>query len=191
MISENPPRWLQRALLSFLNARDRETISGDLLEEFRDEKLPHLGVLRANIWYLRQLISFASIRISGGPVVQQVLILICLFAVAAGIWLGTMEHILKHDGYLARSVIGACITIQGLATLFYLSVHGRSMFRGLVIAGAVAIMSLGGAAILKISRAQHFEGFVALIGLTLLLQGALTLVTLLQRRYKAGAGSDF
>lgn len=187
MIRKDPPRWLQRALVHVLNARDRETISGDLLEEFREEKLPRLAVLRADIWYLRQLVSLASRQLLGARLVQQVLVLTCLFAVAAGIWLGTMEHIMKHEGYLGRSVIAVCIAIQSLATLLYLSVHGGSTFRGLVITGAVATMSLGSAAILKISRAQHFEGFVALIGLTLLLQGALTLVTLLQRRYKAGA----
>jgi len=43
MIREDPPRWLQRALVHVLNARDLDTISGDLLEEFRDEKLPRLA----------------------------------------------------------------------------------------------------------------------------------------------------
>jgi len=186
MIPENPPSWLQRALLRFLKARDRETISGDLLEEYREEKVPRLGVLRANLWYLRQLFSFASMRMVDGRPVQQVLVLMCFFAIAAGVWLGTMEHILKHDGYRERSVIAVCIAIQGLATLLYLLLHGRFLFRGLVMTGAVAIMLLGGSAILRISRAQHFEGFVLLIGLALLLQGALTLATLLRTGDEAG-----
>ena len=58
MIPDSPPRWLQRALLHFLNTRDRESISGDLLEEYREQMLPRLGVLASNLWYLRQLISF-------------------------------------------------------------------------------------------------------------------------------------
>ncbi|HEY1215966.1 MAG TPA: hypothetical protein VGE93_20245, partial [Bryobacteraceae bacterium] len=164
-----------------------ESISGDLLEEYREQMLPRLGVLGSNLWYLRQLISIASMRVLGTPAVQRALVLICLFAIAAGIWLGTMEHILRHDGYLARSVIAACIAVQGLATLLYLLLHGRSVFRRVVITGAVGIILLGGSAILRISRAQHFEGFVLLIGLALLLQGALTLATLLQTRYKAPA----
>jgi len=153
MIREDPPRWLQRALVHVLNARDREAISGDLLEEFREARLPRLGVLRADIWYLRQLISLASIQLVGAQPVQRVLVLTCLFAVAAGIWLGTMEHILKHDGYFGRSIIAVCIAIQGLATLLYLLVHGRSMFRGLVITGALAIILLGGC--------RHSEDFAS------------------------------
>ena len=36
---------------------------------------------------------------------KQVLILVPLFLVAAGTWLGVMENILRHDGYAGRSVI--------------------------------------------------------------------------------------
>lgn len=118
---------------------------------------------------------------------QQVLILMCLFAMGAGIWLGTMEHILKHDGYLGRSVIAVCIAVQGLATLLYFLLRGRSVFRGLVITGALGIMLLGASAVLRISRAQHFEGFVLVIGLALLLQGVLTLAALLRPRRQAAA----
>lgn len=96
MNSAAPPSWLERALLFLVPVRDRETISGDLLEEYREERLPRLGSLRANIWYLRQLISFGSVRTIGGPHLKKALTLMCLFIVAAGIWLAVMENILKH-----------------------------------------------------------------------------------------------
>ena len=43
-----------------LRDRDRETISGDLLEEYHEEVRPNRGALRARLWYARQVMSFVS-----------------------------------------------------------------------------------------------------------------------------------
>jgi predicted DNA repair protein MutK len=184
MIPEQPPAWLERTLLLLLNARDRETISGDLLEEYREEQLPRVGSIRANYWYLRQLFSIASIQILGGSLLKQVLILLSLFLLAAGVWLGVMENILKHDGYGGRSVIAVCIATQAFATLLCVLLNGGTAVRNLVMTGAAAILLLGGSAIVKILRAQHFEGFVLVVGLALILQGVLTLAALLKTHYR-------
>jgi signal transduction histidine kinase len=40
--------------------RDRETISGDLLEEYREHVLPTKGRRAARFWYVRQILSFVS-----------------------------------------------------------------------------------------------------------------------------------
>ena len=109
MISNSPPRLIEKLLLLLLPARDRESISGDLLEEYREEQLPRHGLLRANLWYLRQAVSFMDVR--------KILIPFCVFGMIAGIWLGVMENILKHDGYAGRTVIAACIALQALITL--------------------------------------------------------------------------
>ncbi len=187
MNPEAPPGWLERMLLLFLNSRDRETISGDLLEEYREEKLPGLGSRRANYWYLRQLISFAFIQVIGGPILKQLLMLLCVFTVAAGVWLGAMENILKHQGYAGRSVIAACIAVQSLATLLVVLLRGGPAFRNLVLLGAAAMVLLGGSAILRLLKAQHFEGFVLIIGTALVVQGVLTVATLLPGRYRIAA----
>ncbi|MGA8029656.1 MAG: permease prefix domain 2-containing transporter [Bryobacteraceae bacterium] len=179
MMSESPPRWLQRLLLLFLKGRDRETIFGDLLEEYREERLPRAGPLRANYWYLRQAISLASIQIPGGSVLKQMLILMSLFIMAAGTWLGVMENILKHDGYVARSVIAVCIVIQGLATLLVVLLRGGTVLRIVVTTGGAVMVWLGVSAILKMLRSEHFEGFVLIIGVALVLQGGLAVATLL------------
>jgi hypothetical protein len=51
----NPPA-LARLLLDLVLPVDaRETVSGDLLEEYRDARIPALGSLRANLWYWRQV----------------------------------------------------------------------------------------------------------------------------------------
>ncbi|HTZ73506.1 MAG TPA: hypothetical protein VMB47_06275 [Candidatus Aquilonibacter sp.] len=52
-----PPRWMERILRAMLKKRDRDTISGDLLEEFREDIFPTKGRIRADLWYLRQVLS--------------------------------------------------------------------------------------------------------------------------------------
>jgi len=53
----SPPRWAEATLRSLLRPVDRESISGDLLEEYRAVRRPSLGALRANIWYLKHVLS--------------------------------------------------------------------------------------------------------------------------------------
>lgn len=178
MSMQSPPRLLERALLLFLTARDRETISGDLLEDYREERLPRLGPLRANLWYLRQSLSLASVRIIGGPHVNQMLIAISCFTTAAAVWLAVMENILKHPGYPQRTAIAACIALQSLATLLFFFVKGRSIFRAIVLAGALGIGILGASVLANTLQAAHFEGYSLIISVALMLQAALTLLAM-------------
>ena len=55
-----PPQWLERLLLLLLKKRDRETISGDLLEEYREVILPERGPRRASLWYWKQVLGFVD-----------------------------------------------------------------------------------------------------------------------------------
>ncbi len=183
MISDTPPRWLERMLLWCLPARDRETISGDLLEEYREEQLPRLGSMRANFWYFRQSISFVSVRNVGGPAMKTALTCMSFFTAVAGLWLAVMENILKHAGYAGRSAIAACIVIQGLATVLWLARDGRTSFRIVILAGSVGVALLGASAIKRILDAPHFEGFVFLIGSALIVQGILALAVVLLARH--------
>jgi len=50
--------WGEMALRLVVRGRDRDTISGDLLEEYREEILPKRGAIRAQLWYARQVVSF-------------------------------------------------------------------------------------------------------------------------------------
>ena len=52
-----PPRWAEALLRVLLRDEDRESISGDLLEEYREAILPALGPA-ADGWYMRQVASF-------------------------------------------------------------------------------------------------------------------------------------
>jgi hypothetical protein len=53
----SPPRWAETLLRSLLRPSDRESISGDLLEEYRAARRPALGALRANAWYIKHVLS--------------------------------------------------------------------------------------------------------------------------------------
>lgn len=180
MIQSSPPVWIEWLLAHILPPRDRETISGDLLEEYREEQLPRLGRGRANLWYLNQSISFLSVRSLGGPPMKMALTWMSVFIAVAGGWLAFMEYMLKHSGYGQRMGIGAGIAVQGIATLLLLLVDGRSLFRKVILAGALGGMFLGLSAIKRVLNSQHFEGFVVLIGSALIIQGLLTLAVVLR-----------
>jgi hypothetical protein len=173
-----PPHWLETLLLRSLPARDREIISGDLLEEYREVRLPRLGALRANLWYARQLISFLIVRSFGASTMRALLTWMSALTALAGMWLAVMENILRHPGYAGRSAIAVGIVLQGVATVLFLMWQGRSVFRVTVLAGAVAVAVLGASAIIRMLKAPHFEGFVLLIGAALMVQAILSLVVI-------------
>ncbi len=182
MTPKSPPRWLEKLLILCLSPRDRETISGDLLEEYREEQVGHRGSLRANLWYMRQSISFLIARSFGAPPIQAALAWLSVFTVACGIWLAAMEQVLKHAGYAGRMGIAASIAIQGLATLVFVVLSRRTILGAFVFVGAVAVGLLGISAIRRILEVWHFEGFVMLIGSALVAQSLLTIGVVLRAR---------
>lgn len=52
-----PPRWAEAILRVLLKPEDRESVSGDLLEEYRETIVPALGSA-ADRWYTRHVASF-------------------------------------------------------------------------------------------------------------------------------------
>jgi hypothetical protein len=59
MMAPAPPAWADAWLQLLLPARDRETVSGDLMEEYRDNVRPKSSKLAADAWYLGQVSRFA------------------------------------------------------------------------------------------------------------------------------------
>ena len=55
-----PPAWAESVLRALLPPRDRDTVTGDLLEEYVEVALPSRGSWRADVWYVRQVISFMT-----------------------------------------------------------------------------------------------------------------------------------
>jgi len=57
----SPPRWAEELLRAVLDPRDRDTVTGDLLEEYREVAFPALGPAGAARWYLKQVWSLMPI----------------------------------------------------------------------------------------------------------------------------------
>ena len=60
MTSAMPPSWAETLLRLVLDSRDRATVSGDLLEEFRESIRPTRGPSAADSWYIRQVMGFVG-----------------------------------------------------------------------------------------------------------------------------------
>ena len=53
-----PPEWAERVLQAFLTSRAFESVSGDLLEEYRDTVFPARGRHGADLWYVSQVLGY-------------------------------------------------------------------------------------------------------------------------------------
>jgi hypothetical protein len=186
MTPYTPPHWMERLLRLTLATRDRETISGDLLEEYREAQVPGRGRLRANLWYLRQVADIAVIRLFGGAPMKYMLAILASATLIAGAWLGIMELLLQHPGYFGRAVTACCIIAQAGGTLFYLRAQGQRVLRAVLAFGGTALAALGLVSIHRVLHAAHFEGFVLLIGAALILQCIVTLVVLFGAHRSSG-----
>src|SRR5436190_19493601 len=51
----HPPELAELILGGLLPLHMRETVSGDLLEEYRESRVPAVGEFRAGLWYWRQV----------------------------------------------------------------------------------------------------------------------------------------
>ena len=56
-LEPQPPRWAEAILCWLLKPEDRESVSGELLEEYREKIVPKLGSA-ADRWYVRQVAFF-------------------------------------------------------------------------------------------------------------------------------------
>ena len=57
-MNEQPPPWADALLRTVLSADARDSVSGDLLEEYRDAILPTRGRGAADRWYVRQVAGY-------------------------------------------------------------------------------------------------------------------------------------
>lgn len=175
MIPHTPPFVLERALAALLPARDREAIAGDLREAYADLESER-GTRAANSWYLRQLLSLAPRALLHAAPVGFVLACICAFTALCGTWLGAMDIILRHPHIAGHELIAGIIVVQAILTLTTLSFQRLPALRPVVAAGCFALSVLAAIAIHGVLTDPHFEGYILLIALALILQAALTLL---------------
>jgi hypothetical protein len=169
---------LEFLLRRLLPARDRETVTGDLHEDYAEFIVPRFGRLRANLWYLHQISSIARRSIGEGGTMTKLLSLTSAVTLLCGCWLAFMECLLRHPGFAARATVALLIAAAGVATLLVRLLHLGVRSERWLWAAAAALIGLGVFSFLRNARAAHFEGFVFVIAIVLVLQGLLMLATL-------------
>ena len=123
-----PPRWAEAILRSLLKPEDRESVSGDLLEEYRKMIVPALGSA-ADHWYLRQVGSFLfRASWTWGSILGAALVIRYLF-----------DTLAPPADYKMRAQI-LTYTVMAVCALpgFYGAWRARSMPAGILISISVA-----------------------------------------------------
>ena len=173
-----PPQWAEALLERLLPDHARETIVGDLREEFIESVLPQRGLAGARIWYTRQMMSFAFWFTKEGSPVGRILLLVSSLTLACGCWLAVMEMLLRHPGYTGRIVTALIIVAICAGTILVRMLHAGYRCERWLWLGAAGLILIGVLAFLRNAHASHFEGFVFVIALLLVLQGVLMLATM-------------
>ena len=170
----NPPAWMEHLLRASLPAHERETIAGDLREEFHDRATSQ-GAGPAKLWYLRQAVSFMPRGVGNAIGNGLALPLLCAFTGLCGLWLGAMDLRLHHPA--SQVAIATAILSQALVTLAALRLR-YSWLRYLSLIGCAGMFYLSGRALVGVLRGKDFEGYILLIALLLAVQSVLTICAL-------------
>jgi hypothetical protein len=118
-------RWADFVLRLLLRRRDRDAISGDLLEEYREEILPKRGPIAARIWYVTQVASFVRPEVWG----------VAIGAVAGIINLvdTAIEPLADDDGIVTPVLFGLLLLLWALTG--FGAAHRTRRFRDAIVAG--------------------------------------------------------
>lgn len=172
--AKTPPHWMESLLERMLPAQTREEIVGDLREEYIESVLPRRGRFRANVWYARHVLSFAPKALRESKAMGRVLIFVSGYTMVCMLWLASMEAALRHSGYGTRMALDLCFALLCLATGYLRMLSSPRIRSEMCLRGGGLLMILFGAnAFFGNARAAHFEGFVFLISLLLMVQGVL------------------
>lgn len=137
-----PPRWAEALLRLLLKPKDRESVSGDLLEHYRETIVPALGSA-ADRWYVWQVGSFLlracwawGAALGGALVVRYLLDT-----------LDPPRDYLMRATVLSYTIIGVC-ALSGFGAAW----RTRSVRAGLLIsicaASIGALLSIAGSAVM-------------------------------------------
>jgi hypothetical protein len=176
-----PPRWAELLLERLLCADVRDSIVGDLREEYVEAVRPRRGPLRADFWYLRQVVTFVPRLGKEWNAMGKVLVGTSMITLVCACWLALMEAILRHAGYGTRIGIAISIALICALTVLARMLHARASTERWLWICAAALIGIGAEAFLRNARAAHFEGFVFVVSLLLVGQGILMLTTLGRR----------
>jgi hypothetical protein len=114
---------------------------------------------------------------------NKTLSVVSWFTLACACWLALMELLLRHPGYVLRVGSVAVIALISVATILkHATGPGGLGDRWLWAAGAIVLMGIGGQAFYRNVAASHFEGYVAIISVALVVQGLLMLALMIGAR---------
>lgn len=109
---------------------------------------------------------------------RNALIPVSILTFGCTCWLVLMESLLRHPGFVPHIAIDAYAAVICAATILAHLLHaGFGVQRWLRFTAPVLIV-IGAQAFIHNARSAHFEGFVFIISLLLIIQGSLMLVTL-------------
>jgi len=142
-MTAHPPRWAEALLRSFLKPGDFESVSGDLLEHYRDSIYPARGQLCADFWYATQVFTFVS------PGVR----FFALLFSAQFLTRTALDWFLPPADFHFRSIVSTVVGIGTLAAAGSWAAWRSGSFAigaiaGSLTAGIASITSIAGAAIL-------------------------------------------
>jgi len=141
--SVTPPRWAEALLVMAVKRSDRDAVSGDLLEAYRDSVVPARGSIAADAWYVRQVAGFLwritwmwAVVFSGASLARML-----------------YDWLVPTTDFAARAAVS---TGTGVSVFFIVAVwagwRSRSFVAGPVVAAVTsqvaALMSVAGAAVL-------------------------------------------
>ena len=139
----NPPVWAEIVLRQVLKRGDRESVSGDLLEEYRDAIVPARGRAAADAWYIRQVAGFLwratfvwALLFSGAFVLRQ-----------------AFDFLVPTRDFVFRSELTTYTAIAILAaTSFWAAWRSGSFIAGIVVTVVMtqiaAVLSVAGVSLL-------------------------------------------
>jgi hypothetical protein len=124
-----PPRWAEATLQSLLRPSDRESISGDLLEEYRAVRRPTLGSMRADLWYLKHLLS-----------VLWRLMWPCALALIALILAGAKIKLLWYGSLVQAPLVSLAQGVTYACAGYFVSRRTGLMRTGTIVACAAGVI---------------------------------------------------
>lgn len=138
-----PPAWAEAALKMVLARKNHDSVSGDLLEAYRDAIVPARGSVAADAWYVRQVAGF----------VWRATWLWALVFSGAFVARNAVDWLIPTTEFHRRSEITACLAIGTLALAgFWAAWRSGSAIAGLLItiltSQIAAMFSVAGATLL-------------------------------------------
>lgn len=121
-IDPNPPEWCEFVLWLFLKPEDRDSVSGDLLEGYRETILAGRDRAAADRWYLRQMAGFLWRSTWAWAATIA----------ALGLGRGTLDALVPPAGFYRPSVV-----TDGLLIAVFVVIGFRAAWRGRPLAGSV------------------------------------------------------